>query len=189
MSCSLLASDFSPEMSLLHFFQEAAAVVNSTPLWECSSDPSDPLPISPSTLLCLKEGGTPLPLEEFTEEDLLTVGGRRWRRVQYLADQFWSRWRQGYLQELQRRRKWMTARRNIEPGDLVLLRDKATPRNCWATALVLDVKKSDDGLVRSATVKTVREKDSNMKSYIYSRPISEFVLLLPKRDVDVAPTP
>ena len=84
--------------------QKSAAVVNSTPLYSVSSDGSDPMPISPSMLLTLKEPDEGA-LEPMSERDLLAYGQRRWRRVQYLADVFWKNWRDHYLQELTARRK------------------------------------------------------------------------------------
>ena len=37
--------------------------------------------------------GGPLPKDTFTKNNLESYGPRRNRRVQYLADQFWKRWR------------------------------------------------------------------------------------------------
>ena len=37
------------------FIQEAASIVNHTPLGEVSADPNDPVPISPMSLLTLRE--------------------------------------------------------------------------------------------------------------------------------------
>ena len=54
------------------------------------------------------------PPGDFVAEDLYTR--RRWRRVQYLADQFWTRWRREYLQNLQRRLKWQERRTNLAAG-------------------------------------------------------------------------
>ena len=36
---------------------------------------------------------------------------KRWRRVQYILNVFWQRWKAEYLQTLQTRNKWNTARR------------------------------------------------------------------------------
>ncbi len=72
---------------LLHtFLVEAEATVNSRLLavLEGSMDTEEPL--SPSTLLTMKSALVrPLP-GKFVREDLYVR--RRWRRVQYLADQF-----------------------------------------------------------------------------------------------------
>ena len=91
------------EMNTL--LQEAAAIVNATPLWQISSDPNDPVPLSPSMLLTLRDSQSPA-CDEFASDDLLAYGKKRWRRVQSLADSFWSEWRSSYLQTLQVRQKW-----------------------------------------------------------------------------------
>ena len=138
------------------------------------------MPLSPSSLLTLRDDPHPAPPESFNEADLLAYGGRRWRRVQYLSDQFWTRWRRDYLQTLQARRKWTQDKTNLKPGDLVLLRDKTVPRNLWPFAIVEEVKKSSDDRVRSARIKIVRhQKNKKTRISSYERPISELVLLVP----------
>lgn len=52
---------------LYTLYQEAAAIVNSTPLYEVSSNPNDPLSISPSHLLTLKDNPDAACLEDFSE--------------------------------------------------------------------------------------------------------------------------
>ena len=39
---------------------------------------------------------------------------KQWKRVQHLADVFWSRWRREYLLTLQPRRKWRNMTRNVQ---------------------------------------------------------------------------
>ncbi len=56
---------------------EACSIVNSTPLWEVSGDPSDPKPLSPSMLLTLRDSPHPPPPENFTESDLIAYGRKR----------------------------------------------------------------------------------------------------------------
>ena len=130
-------------------------------------------------LLTLKDEPHPTQPEEFSNADLLAYGGRRWRRVQHLADQFWNRWRQGYMQSLQSRSKWNKERTSLKLGDLVLLRDKSAPRNSWPSARVVHVKISKDGLVRSATVEVVRTIGNQLRKSAYNRPVCELVLLMP----------
>jgi len=61
------------------------------------------------------------PPGNFQKEDVYLC--KRWRRVQYLANVFWSRWRKEYVQCLQQKMKWNRPSRNFEKGDLLLIAD------------------------------------------------------------------
>ena len=134
------------------FLQEATAVVNSTPLWTVSEDPAEPQPLSPANLLTLREEPHQPPPEEYSERDALAYGPRRWRRAQFLADHFWVRWKAGYLQDLQERRKWTVPTPQLLEGVLVLVRDKAAKRMDWAVARVKLVHPSADHVVRLSLI-------------------------------------
>ena len=134
------------------FIQEAASIVNHTPLGEVSSDPNDPMVVSPMSLLTLRDNSSCQPLA-FEEKDLVQFGKHRWRRVQYLADQFWLSWKRDYFSALNIRRKWRKPNRNVCMGDIVVIKEQG-PRNRWPLGLVVGVKTNQDGLVRSATVQT-----------------------------------
>ena len=45
-------------------------------------------------------------------------------------------WRKSYLQSLQTRQKWTTPQKNLEEGDIVILKDEGVPRNLWKLARV-----------------------------------------------------
>ncbi len=62
---------------------------------------------------------------------------RRWRQIQYMADLFWSRWTKEYLPQLQERQKWQKLKRNLVPGDIVLIVDNSAPRNSWIMGRIL----------------------------------------------------
>ena len=153
------------------FLYESSDIVNNTPLWEVSTDPTCPLPLCPAMLLTLREGFNTAPLGPLTAEDFASYGRLRWRRVRYMADCFWQEWRKTYLQGLQERRKWAKPKRNLKKGDLVLMRNKTSKRNLWPSAIVQEVRTSADGLVRSAAVRSADGKN-------FTRPVSELVLLL-----------
>jgi hypothetical protein len=91
---------------LLHtLLLEAEAVVNSRPLTylDASSVESDTA-LTPAQLLTLKDRVVmPLP-GNFVKEDLFCR--KRWRRVQFLVNDFWYRWHREYLSQLQTRAKW-----------------------------------------------------------------------------------
>ena len=117
-----------------------------------SNDPEDPLPLSPAMLLTQREHPNAAPIEIFSESDLDSYGPRRYRRVQYLADQFWTLWRKEHLHQLTLRRKWQKPTRCFAKGDLVLVRNILNPRNNWETGVVLEVFPITDRLVRSVKV-------------------------------------
>ena len=83
---------------------EAENVINSRPLTVKSlSDPASPEPIAPNHLLTLKSQVELPPPGSFEQLDLYSR--KRWRRVQYLANQFWIRWRREYLSLLHKQTK------------------------------------------------------------------------------------
>ena len=51
-----------------------------------------------------------------------TYSKKRWRRVQYLINEFWYRWRKDFLQSLQARQKWIRPRKNLQVEDVVIVR-------------------------------------------------------------------
>ncbi|XP_059828204.1 uncharacterized protein LOC132395502 [Hypanus sabinus] len=151
---------------------EVTAIINAQSLLPVSSDPENPFILSPSMLLTQKAGAPPSP-GDFSDKDLYT---RQWRQVQALANQFWSRWRHEYLPLLQHRQKWTEPCRNLQVGDLVLLRDKQITCNCWPMARNTATFPNRDGHVRKVELKTSDQVDVK----IYQRPVTEVILLLPK---------
>ena len=109
---------------------EAESIVNSRPLTvEALSDPLSPEPLTPNHLLTLKtQVVLPLP-GKFDPPDVYSR--KRWRRVQYLANQFWLRWQKEYCALQQNRQKWTGQKKNMQEGDIVLATDSEKPRNQW----------------------------------------------------------
>ena len=118
-------------------FKEISAIINNTPLSNSPSDnPNEPSPLTPASLLTLKDAKNPPPLEFFTKADLDCYGKLRWRRIQYLAQEFWSRWHCDCLSELISRQKWTKDVPNMCLNDDVVVRAKNLPRNDWRTGTV-----------------------------------------------------
>ena len=122
-------------------------------------------------LLTLKTRPAGPPPGQFLPPDI--YARRRWRQVQFLAEQFWTRWRREYLQSLQPRQKWVEMQRDLCEGDVVLMRDESQHRNDWPLGRVAEVIRSKDGRVRKAKVEVI--KDRERKTYL--RPIKELVFL------------
>ena len=163
--------------SLRTFMAETEAIINSRPLTvDNLSDPDSPVPLSPMQLLTFKSDVVFPPPGKFERPDVYSR--KHWRRVQYLANEFWSRWKTEYLTTLQARQKWTKKSRNFMVGDVVLVKDSNifTKRNGWPMALVEEVFPADDGLVRHVKLRVAYKQED--KTRFLSRPISKLILLV-----------
>ncbi len=168
------------DSSLRTLFYEAMAIVNSRPLTVNEvNDPTSLEPLTPNHLILMKSKIALPPPGKFEKEDVYAT--KRWRRVQYLVEQFWSRWKREYLMNISTRQKWHTTRRNLKVDDLVIIKED-TPRNQWHLGRVVETKKESDGLVRRVKVlvgeRTSVKQDRPTKPLIIERPIQKLVLLL-----------
>ncbi|XP_067019485.1 uncharacterized protein [Acropora muricata] len=137
--------------SLRTLMCEAEAIVNSCPLTVNQlADSDSPEPLSPSHLLTMKSKVLLSPPGQFEPADM--YARKRWRRVQHLANEFWSRWRKEFLLSLQEHQKWLPPRRNLCVSDVVMVKDVNLSRNKWLLARVASVYPSKDGQVRKAQV-------------------------------------
>ena len=159
--------------SLTTFLYEASAIVNSRPL-SCVNINDETLePLTPNHLLTGKTRIVVSPPGSFTKDDTYLI--KHWRRVQYLANLFWSRWKHEYLASLQKRSKWSNSTPNIKVGDIVLLTDDNAPRNQWKLARVVSANPSSDNRVRSVRIKL--SKNSEPTTFL-DRPIHKLILLV-----------
>ena len=164
---------------------EVEAIVNSRPLSvENLNDPSLE-PLTPNHFLTMKTKVVLSPPGMFESTDLYTK--KRWRRVQHLANEFWTRWRKEFLLSLQQRNKWKEPRRNLVVNDVVIVKDDTLPRNCWQLARVSRIDIEKDGYVRKVQVvlgdrhlSTDGKKIGPIK-YL-ERPIHKLILLIARDD-------
>ena len=118
------------DSSLRTVFYEAKSIVNWCPFTVSEIDNPDSLESHTPNHILTGKTTVPLPPPgEFVREDLLVH--KRWRRVQYLIEQFWSKWKREYLAQVAFCQKWHGVRRNILEGDIVLVKDIDLPRYQW----------------------------------------------------------
>lgn len=109
-------------------------------------DPDDSNPLTPAHLLTMKTSVV-LPPPTLQRKDIYMR--HRWRRVQYLANLFWSHWKKEYLVTLQERQKWNKPMRNLSISDVVLIKDDQAPRKVWLMGRVIEREPDKEGLLRS----------------------------------------
>ena len=91
--------------SLLNVMTEVEGNLNSRPLTvEALNDLTSLQPLSPANILIMKSKVVSPPPGEFSKPDIYSR--KRWRRIQHIANEFWSLWKKEYLQSLQERQKW-----------------------------------------------------------------------------------
>lgn len=163
-------------------FCEVENIVNCRPLNTLNlSDSELPEPLTPSHIVTMKSQVLVPPPGNFQRPDLYLK--RRWRRVQYLSNLFWSRWKLEFLHKMQERVKWTSPGRNVKKGDIVLLKEDGLPRNVWRMAKVISTSSGEDGYVRKVALKiATKELSKDGRRHhnltILERPVHKIVLLV-----------
>ena len=154
---------------------EVEAILNNRPLTYVSSELDDDEPLTPSHLLHGRRIVS-LPHEYVMEQEIddPTFGNssevtRRAQTQAALLNQFWFRWRHEYLTSLrEHHRASGNNDQRIKQGDVVLVYDES-PRISWRLAVVEELLKGNDGLVRAANIRTTHGRTN--------RPIAKLIPL------------
>jgi len=146
-----LGSHIATFEELYTLLSEIEACLNSRPLCSLSNDPFFSNYLSPGHFL-IGDPLTQLPTADLTHLKGNTLS--RWQGYQQQLQLFWQRWSSDYLSELQKRQRWTTASSNLQPGQVVLLKDDDTNPLQWPTALITDVHPGRDGRIRVVTIRT-----------------------------------
>ena len=140
------------EDTFLTLMIEVESILNSRPITPIAMDHEANVPLTPNHLLLLRESPNTSP-GLFSKDD--SYVSKRWRQVQYLAQQFWLRWSREYLQNLQPRVKWQKEKHNFKINDIVLVYDENAARGKWPLGRIVDIYPDRCNRVRQVLVKTV----------------------------------
>ena len=102
-------------------------------------------PLLPCHFLMMKSKVVLAPPGAFLSADVYCR--KRWRQVQHLANEFWTRWRKAFLLSLQQLQKWVRPARNLCVGDIILIKDDNAMQSSWDLALVPSTIPSSNGVV------------------------------------------
>ena len=130
---------------------EVEAILNSRPLTPISSDPNDPIVLSPGHYL-IGNSLTSLPEVNYinTPYNRLSL----WQHIQKIKQDFWARWHKEYLNELNIRHRWSQGSHSIREGSLVLIKEDNLPPLRWLMGRVIETRPGSDGVVRVVRIKT-----------------------------------
>ena len=109
----------------------------------------------------------------------------RYLLVSQVTQDFWKKWTSDVTPMHVVRQKWHETKRNLTPGDIVLVHDASVIKKAYKMAVVDSVKQSMDGLVRSCVLsyrvpnpKDSSEDYSGGKLVRISRSVQRLTLLL-----------
>jgi hypothetical protein len=105
-----------------------------------SDDPFTQTYLSPGHFL-IGEPITQLPSRDYVNVKPHSI--YRWQQYQQLQH-FWRKWSTDYIQRLQKRQRWQITTPNLQPGDLVLVKDDNTTPLQWPTAVITDTHPGKD---------------------------------------------
>ena len=167
--------------------------LNSRPLGPVTSHDIDGLtPLTPSHFL-IGRAARAYPQEGVRGKPTTL---QRWSICKKATQDFWDRWSQEYLQQLQKATRWHKPTRNYQVGDLVMLTDGNEFKCQWSMAKVIKVYPGVDGYVRAVDIQVETKilptkytsKDDlaakiKTRTSIFRRPITKLALLLAMDDV------
>ncbi|XP_055590334.1 uncharacterized protein LOC129742461 [Uranotaenia lowii] len=149
---------------------EIESIMTSRPLLPITDDPEDLDILTPSHFL-IGTTATALP-----DPDVSTVPVNRlthYQQLQQHVQQFWVRWRDEYLTELQRDSRHRSRNDEITPGRMVIVVDELQAPLRWPHARITAVRPGKDNIVRVVSLRTTKG--------IITRPVTK-VCLLPFSD-------
>ena len=133
---------------------ETEGIINYIPLLaETLSDVNSQIPLSSSNLLTQKTSVVLPPPGNFDRPDLYSR--HKWTKIQHIAGEFWSRWRNQFLQNLRIQQKWNTKKRDFQVSDIVLLKEDLG-RDKWPSMVkFVKIEPDSNVAVRSVELRTV----------------------------------
>ena len=138
---------------------EVEAILNDRPITFVSSDSADEEPLTPSHLLHGRRiTSLPYPVadDDPSDPDYGSASDMRQRVTTQarILERFWNRWRHEYLTSLREfHRTTGTNEQSIKSGDVVLVHNEG-PRSTWKLAVIENLIRGSDGLVRAAHIRT-----------------------------------
>lgn len=133
------------------FFCKVEAVLNSRPLLDFSTEPTDAFSMLTPGHFLIGTALTSPPEPQLAENATYPC---KWKRIRQQLQGFWRQWSKEYLHTLLQQHKWTTAGQTVEVGQIVFLYGTTTNPLEWPLARVISLQPGADGVTRVVTVKT-----------------------------------
>ncbi|XP_076384498.1 uncharacterized protein LOC143263340 [Megalopta genalis] len=133
------------------FVIEVEAILNSRPLTPLSSDPNDPIALTPGHFL-IGDSLTSFPDIDFRKTPSNRLSN--WQHIQKVKQDFWARWYKEYINQLNVRQRWTKGSPNITKGTIVVLKEDNLPPLQWRLGCVVQLHPGQDDFARVVTVRT-----------------------------------
>ncbi|XP_068140719.1 uncharacterized protein [Drosophila tropicalis] len=114
----------------------------------------------------------PFDIKSFTGRACRISKGYRRKAV---SQHFCTRWKDEYLKELHKRNKWRFPSKNLEAGDLVILKDDNLPFNEWRLGRIHQTYPGSEGNVRVVELLTARG--------VVKRAVAKLIFLPPEERI------
>ena len=134
--CAILGESRTTNKELLTAVVEVERILNSRPLSYCRSDPNNEHVLTSNHFLYGQMGGQLAPR---VIDDIAFNPRNRRRFTQDIITKCWRRLMKKDLSTLNTRNKCVEEKRNIDPGDLVLMVDPSNLRGHWPLGRIKEV--------------------------------------------------
>lgn len=156
---------------------EAANVINDRPIGVKSLSQHDVMPLTPNQLTLGRTSTVPVPVlqDDVEKPDPVHLSDRQ-AYMEEVLNTWWQIWFRQVFVHLVPYQSYIDAKRhqNIEQGDVCLLRYDGKVRSNYRLCRVVEVKVSEDGLVRTARVQ-VRSRHKSDPTLPYKPRVPQFL--------------
>ena len=148
-----IGDTFVSPLELLTIFMEISNICNERPIGVSKPRADGTYTVLTPNHLLLGRSSNILPDDADLAEDLHYAS--RYRMINHVTTAFWHRWCIEVAPRLVLRQKWHEKSRNLRVDDVVMICESSPIKAKYKLAVVEAVHTSDDGCVRSATVRYV----------------------------------
>ena len=140
--------NFLTDESLLTFVSEVSRVINARPLQYVSAD-EDSSVLTPAHMIIGSEITSEIICPFHISQDMKL----RYKHLVSYLSKMWKRLINEYQPDLNTMSKWLDPKEPLKIGDVVLIKDLATPRGEWPLGIVEKCRPSHDPLQRVLEVR------------------------------------